>query len=128
MGNSGVGMLLGDTSVTALWMMFLGTFILGAAILYGVMKSGRLRRSERAQLDRNPKQPSAGTTRRRDPLFSRRRSKTSLFFYNDIPPKDVRLPIRNPDAFLRTANKVFLMVTEKLDAATEARTSVETRG
>jgi hypothetical protein len=53
MGNSGVGMLLGDTSVTALWMMFIGAFILGGTILYGVMKTGRLRRSERAQLDRN---------------------------------------------------------------------------
>ena len=62
MGNSGVGMLLGDTSVT-LWMMFLGTFILGAAILYGVMKSGRLRRSERAQLDRN----TEAAQRRDDP-------------------------------------------------------------
>ena len=63
MGNSGVGMLLGDTSLTALWMMFLGTFILGAAILYGVMKSGRLRRSERAQLDRN----TEAAQRRDDP-------------------------------------------------------------
>ena len=53
MGHSGVGMLLGDTSVTALWMMFIGAFILGGTILYGVIKTGRLRRSERAQLDRN---------------------------------------------------------------------------
>jgi hypothetical protein len=53
MGNSGVGMLLGDTSVTAVWMLFIGAFILGGAILYGVMRTGRLRRSERAQLDRN---------------------------------------------------------------------------
>ena len=53
MGNSGVGMLLGDTSVTALWMMFIGAFILGGTILYGVIKTGRLCRSERAQLDRN---------------------------------------------------------------------------
>jgi cytochrome c-type biogenesis protein CcmH/NrfF len=53
MGNSGVGMLLGDSSVMALWMMFIGAFILGGTILYGVMKTGRLRRNERAQLDRN---------------------------------------------------------------------------
>jgi len=53
MGNSGVGMLLGDTSATALWMMFIGAFLLGGALLYGIMKTGRLRRSERAQLDRN---------------------------------------------------------------------------
>jgi hypothetical protein len=53
MGNSGVGMLLGHTSVMAVWMLFIGAFILGGAILYGVMRTGRLRRSERAQLDRN---------------------------------------------------------------------------
>jgi Flp pilus assembly protein TadB len=53
MGNSGVGMFWGDVSVTALWLWFIGAFILGAAILYGVLRAGRLRRSERAQLDRN---------------------------------------------------------------------------
>lgn len=53
MGNSGVGMLLGDVSATALWMWFIGAFILGGALLYGVMKAGRLRGSERARLDRN---------------------------------------------------------------------------
>lgn len=49
MGNSGVGMLLGDTSVTALWIQFIGAFILGG----GVLRTGRLSRSESAQLDRN---------------------------------------------------------------------------
>ena len=39
----------GDTSVAALWMMFIGAFILGGTILYGVIKTGRMRRSERAQ-------------------------------------------------------------------------------
>jgi hypothetical protein len=63
MGNSGVGMLLGDTSVTAVWMLFIGAFILGGAILYGVMRTGRLRRSERAQLDRN----TEAAQRRDDP-------------------------------------------------------------
>jgi hypothetical protein len=53
MGNSGVGMLLGEISVTAVWILFLGAFVLGAALLYGIVKSGRLRRSQRAQLDRN---------------------------------------------------------------------------
>jgi len=53
MGNSGVGMLLGDVSATALWLWFIGAFILGAAIWYGVRRSGHLRRSERALLDRN---------------------------------------------------------------------------
>ncbi len=33
MGNSGVGMLLGDVSSAALWMWFIGAFVLGAAIL-----------------------------------------------------------------------------------------------
>jgi hypothetical protein len=42
MGNSGVGMLLGDTSATLLWVWFIGAFVLGGAILYGVMKSGLL--------------------------------------------------------------------------------------
>jgi hypothetical protein len=63
MGNSGVGMLLGDTSVTALWLMFIGAFVLGGAILYGVVRTGRLRRNERAQLDRN----TEAAQRRDDP-------------------------------------------------------------
>ncbi|OSJ35671.1 hypothetical protein BSZ19_07445 [Bradyrhizobium japonicum] len=63
MGNSGVGMLLGDTSATLLWLWFIGAFVLGAAILYGVMRAGRLRRSERAQLDRN----TEAAQRRDDP-------------------------------------------------------------
>jgi hypothetical protein len=63
MGNSGVGMLLGQISVTTIWMMFIGAFILGGAILYGVVKTGRLRRSERAQLDRN----TEAAQRRDDP-------------------------------------------------------------
>jgi hypothetical protein len=63
MGNTGVGMLLGHLSVTAIWIWFIGAFILGAAILYGVMRAGRLRRSERAQLDRN----TEAAQRRDDP-------------------------------------------------------------
>ncbi|WFU75017.1 MULTISPECIES: hypothetical protein [unclassified Bradyrhizobium] len=63
MGNSGVGMLLGDVSATALWLWFIGAFILGAAIWYGVRRSGHLRRSERAQLDRN----TEAAQRRDDP-------------------------------------------------------------
>lgn len=63
MGNSGVGMLLGNTSVTGVWLLFIGAFVLGAAILYGVIRSGKLRRSERAQLDRN----TEATQRRDDP-------------------------------------------------------------
>jgi len=61
MGNSGVGMFFGDTSFAAVWMMFIGAFILGGALLYGVMKTNWLRRSERAQLDRNTE-----TAQRRD--------------------------------------------------------------
>jgi len=63
MGNSGVGMLLGDTSATGLWLLFIGAFVLGAAILYGVMRTGNLRRAERAQLDRN----TEAAQRRDDP-------------------------------------------------------------
>ena len=40
MENSGVGMRLGDTSVTALWMMFIGAFILGGTILYRRYEDG----------------------------------------------------------------------------------------
>ncbi|OPY98822.1 hypothetical protein A5906_30070 [Bradyrhizobium sacchari] len=63
MGNSGVGMLLGDVSATVLWLWFIGAFILGAVIWYGVSRSGHLRRSERAQLDRN----TEAAQRRDDP-------------------------------------------------------------
>ncbi|MCK1392518.1 hypothetical protein [Bradyrhizobium sp. 1] len=63
MGNSGVGMLLGDVSVTALWLWFIGAFVLGAVIWYGVRRSGHLSRSERAQLDRN----TEAAQRRDDP-------------------------------------------------------------
>ena len=52
MGNTGVGMLLGETSVKAWYLLLLGVIILGIAIWYGVRRSGHLRRSERAQLDR----------------------------------------------------------------------------
>ena len=63
MGNSGVGMFLGDVSATALWLWFIGAFILGAVIWYGVRQSGHLRRSERKQLDRN----TEAAQRRDDP-------------------------------------------------------------
>jgi hypothetical protein len=63
MGNSGVGMLLGDVSATAVWLSFIGAFILGAVIWYGVRRSGYLRRSERAQLNRN----TEAAQRRDDP-------------------------------------------------------------
>ena len=53
MGNSGVGMLLGDVSVKMVWLLCLGALVLGGVIWYGVRRSGHLRRSERAQLDRN---------------------------------------------------------------------------
>ncbi|MET4220064.1 cytochrome c-type biogenesis protein CcmH/NrfF [Bradyrhizobium sp. LB7.2] len=53
MSDSGIGMLLGHLSANLLWLWFIGAFLLGAVLVYGVSKSGRLRRSERAQLDRN---------------------------------------------------------------------------
>lgn len=63
MGNTGVGMLLGDLSVKGVWLLFLGAAILGVAIWYGIRRSGHLRRSERAQLDRN----TEAAQRRDDP-------------------------------------------------------------
>jgi type VI protein secretion system component VasK len=63
MGNTGVGMLLGDVSVKALRLLFIGAFVLGIAIWYGIRRSGHLRRSERAQLDRN----TEAAQRRDDP-------------------------------------------------------------
>ncbi len=63
MGNTGVGMLLGDTSVKAWYLLLLGVVVLGIAIWYGLRRSGHLRRSERAQLDRN----TEAAQRRDDP-------------------------------------------------------------
>ena len=53
MSDSGIGMLLGHLSANLLWLWFIGAFVLGGVLAYGVMKAGRLRGSERAQLDRN---------------------------------------------------------------------------
>jgi hypothetical protein len=53
MSDSGIGMLLGHLSANLLWLWFIGAFVLGGVLVYGVMKAGHLRRSERAQLDRN---------------------------------------------------------------------------
>jgi len=53
MSDSGIGMLLGQLSANLLWLWFIGAFVLGGALVYGVMKAGHLRRSERTQLDRN---------------------------------------------------------------------------
>jgi hypothetical protein len=63
MGNTGVGMLLGDTSVKAFWLVFIGIVILGVAIWYGMRRTGNLSRGERAQLDRN----TEAAQRRDDP-------------------------------------------------------------
>ena len=52
MSDSGVSMLLGHASSQMLWLWFIGAFVLGGALVYGVMKAGHLRRSERARLDR----------------------------------------------------------------------------
>jgi cytochrome c-type biogenesis protein CcmH/NrfF len=46
-------MLLGHLSANLLWLWFIGAFVLGAVLVYGVTRAGRLRRSERARLDRN---------------------------------------------------------------------------
>jgi hypothetical protein len=53
MGDSGVGMHLGHWSVGMFYIWGIAIIVLGLVLLYGVRKSGHLRRSERAQLDRN---------------------------------------------------------------------------
>lgn len=53
MSDTGIGMLLGHLSANLLWLWFIGAFLLGAVLVYGVVKAGRLRRSDRARLDRN---------------------------------------------------------------------------
>lgn len=53
MSDTGIGMLLGHLSANLLWLWFVGAFLLGAVLVYGVVKAGRLRRSDRARLDRD---------------------------------------------------------------------------
>ncbi len=55
--------MLGDVSFVMVGLWFAGAFVLGAAILYGIMRAGRLRQSERARLDQN----TARTQRAEDP-------------------------------------------------------------
>lgn len=54
--------MLGETSYVMVWLLFVGAFLLGAVIFYGVMRAGR-RRSERARLDQN----TARTQQAEDP-------------------------------------------------------------
>lgn len=63
MSDTGIGMLLGHASANMLWLWFIGAFVLGAVLIYGVTRAGHLRRSERAQLDRN----TEAAQRRDDP-------------------------------------------------------------
>jgi len=44
-----------------LWLWFIGAAVLGFALAYGILRAGRLRRSERKRLNRNTK-----TTQRSD--------------------------------------------------------------
>jgi hypothetical protein len=69
MSNSGIGMILGNASVNMLYVWFIGAFVLGAVLVYGIAKAGNLRRSERERLDRN----TEAAQRRDDPQkrFSR---------------------------------------------------------
>lgn len=53
MSDTGIGMLLGHLSANLLWLWFIGAFLLGAVLVYGVVRAGRLRRSDRARLDRD---------------------------------------------------------------------------
>jgi hypothetical protein len=59
MGDSGVGMLLGHLSVNMLYLWGIGVVLLGAAIFYGLRKSGSLSRRERSRLDRNTRAAQA---------------------------------------------------------------------
>jgi hypothetical protein len=43
--------MLGGTSFGLLWVWFFGAFVLGAGLMYAVMKAGTLRRGERQRLD-----------------------------------------------------------------------------
>jgi hypothetical protein len=47
--------VFGETSYGMLWLWFIGAAVLGFALVYGVWRAGRLRRSERERLDRNTK-------------------------------------------------------------------------
>ncbi|WP_246668745.1 hypothetical protein [Bradyrhizobium sp. UNPF46] len=48
MSDSGIGTLLGQLSADLLRLWFIGAFVLGEVLVYGVMKAGQLRRGERA--------------------------------------------------------------------------------
>jgi hypothetical protein len=63
MSNSGVGMVLGHLSVDMFYLLAVGIIILGAVVLYAVIKAGNLRRSERARLDSS----TQATQAREDP-------------------------------------------------------------
>ena len=56
MSDSGIGMLLGHASDYMLWLWFIGAFVLGALLVYGVARAGYLSRGERARLDRATEQ------------------------------------------------------------------------
>ena len=47
--------MFGETSYGLLWLWFIGAAVLGFALAYGILRAGRLRRSERKRLDRNTK-------------------------------------------------------------------------
>ena len=47
MSDSGIGMLPGRLSTDLPWLWFIGAFLLGAVLVHGVAKAGRLRRRER---------------------------------------------------------------------------------
>jgi hypothetical protein len=45
--------VFGETSYGMLWLWFIAAAVLGFALAYGILRAGRLRRSERERLDRN---------------------------------------------------------------------------
>jgi hypothetical protein len=53
MGDSGVGMILGDLAANMLYVWGIGIVLLGVALWWGLRRGGNLRRGERSRLDQN---------------------------------------------------------------------------
>ena len=47
--------MFGETSYGMLWLWVIGAVVLGCILAYGILRAGRLGRSERERLDRNTK-------------------------------------------------------------------------
>jgi len=60
--------VFGETSYGMLWLWFIGAAVLGFALTYGILRAGRLRRSERERLDRNTKTTQRSEKPRKRPF------------------------------------------------------------